>query len=515
MKRFFFVLMSFALLVGMTQCKKNLEVLAEEAVQGNHITLRVNRSRVIVDPYGHSNPDYATVDWEEGDVIYVGSGGSYRTYLTYNKNTGCFEGNIPTGDRNDYLHLYFIGNRGNTIYKRGSISDQTKDYPVISYGHTTELYDYGKTEYSATLYNKCAIVKFNTTDVDDNHISITGMKNYVTVNFGANNAATSTYGEPFTFTKEGKGIIKLHKVSDTESWAIVLPQDEVTDVKAYSSKHATQNFTMHEIKANGYYSTGIDLNLQPSDDYKYGPFTISDYGDVAFIAPGNLQATTSDNGANWTWSFAANQWDYIGNDSGNTKINGNGRLSISEGTVDLFGWSAEITYYGINNSTSWNDYNSKFRDWGTLSISGHPANTWRIFTKYEWEYIITWRDNAVNKRAVATVNNVHGLVLLPDDWTLPSECSFTATLNDWTTNTYNATSWAKMEDNGAVFLPAAMKRYPGQGVKCQDEGYYSTSTPDESYDNGELQFVLNNTRPLEVSTENRRNGLSVRLLREL
>ena len=44
-----------------------------------------------------------------------------------------------------------------------------------------------------------------------------------------------------------------------------------------------------------------------------GKFTINADGDQIQFSQGNLQATY--NGSAWTWSFAANQYDYIGNDA--------------------------------------------------------------------------------------------------------------------------------------------------------------------------------------------------------
>ena len=46
-------------------------------------------------------------------------------------------------------------------------------------------------------------------------------------------------------------------------------------------------------------------------------FTINENGDQVVFSRGNLQATTNDLGANWTWGFAENQWDYIGNAAAN------------------------------------------------------------------------------------------------------------------------------------------------------------------------------------------------------
>ena len=153
--------------------------------------------------------------------------GAYCGYLTYDGSN--FGGTItPTsGDDGDYLHFYFMGNKGpvgsapSSVY----ISDQTSKYPVISYGRSTSLYNSGTTSYSATLYNKCAIGKFTISGVDtDKAITITGMKNTVSVDFSKN--GTGDVVNPYTYTKTGSGEIRLHAESNTVRWAILLPQDE-------------------------------------------------------------------------------------------------------------------------------------------------------------------------------------------------------------------------------------------------------------------------------------------------
>ncbi len=88
-----------------------------------------------------------------------------------------------------------------------------------------------------------------------------------------------------------------------------------------------------------------------------GKFTINAGGTQVYFSQGNLQATYD--GSAWSWAFATNQWDYIGNATANNRINGNGTVSVN-GTVDLFGWvGASSTWtgaaqYGISNSTTTN-----------------------------------------------------------------------------------------------------------------------------------------------------------------
>ena len=84
---------------------------------------------------------------------------------------------------------------------------------------------------------------------------------------------------------------------------------------------------------------GHIYNISRKPDLLSGVFSVSDSKKVSF-SKGNLQATY--NGSSWTWAFAANQWDYIGNAEGNTKVSDStpfvSGYSGSSTTVDLFGW---------------------------------------------------------------------------------------------------------------------------------------------------------------------------------
>lgn len=84
-------------------------------------------------------------------------------------------------------------------------------------------------------------------------------------------------------------------------------------------------------------------------------------------------------------------------------------------------------------------------------------------TNDEWTYLFQSRTNALDKFGAARVNGITGIVILPDDWTLPNGCSFTPGMTtssndkDWgmVNNIYIGTQWEQMEANGAIFLPAS------------------------------------------------------------
>ena len=167
-----------------------------------------------------------------------------------------------------------------------------------------------------------------------------------------------------------------------------------------------------------------------------GLFSVGEFGRQVRFAPGNLVYSGG-------YHFTAHQYDYGG----------------------YFGWGTGSN--PTNTSTDWEDYPS-FDDWGN-----HIAGGWRTLTMDEWHYVIWNRADASAKRGYATVCGVHGVVLLPDNW---SGGTFTAGIDideGYSTNVYDASSWSDMEAAGAVFLPAAGCR---DGYNVGTCGYYWSSS---------------------------------------
>ncbi len=479
------------MLLGMTNCRKNLETINSVPSNGVYITLDLNGgSKVIVNPTGHTDPNYATVTWEKGDILYVGNNGAYCGYLEYDGTK--FGGTIdPTsGDNGDYLHFYFMGNKGAKSEPTSvNITDQTSKYPVISYGRSTTRYNSGTTSYSATLYNKCAIVKFPISGAGtDENITLRGMNNTVTVNFAANNGATT--GNPYTFSKTGYGEITLHAESATEKWAIVLPQDAV-NAKLYADGYETVTVSVPYIAANSYHDNDIsEITLtagEPSDLFSVAA------GTKVRFSPGNLQYQASTD----TWRFAVNQYDYVGDATkGNVYVNevkcNNANISSDyTGWIDLFGWgTGDNPIKGYDGS-----YNSTFNDWG--DYCGDPTGNsykWRTLTKDEWQYIFEH-----STKGWSTVATVKGYVLRPDGNTTAVASSYTAE------------AWAAEEASGSVFLPAAGDRILTDVSGVGGSGYYWSSTA--SVDDSKAWYVNFYENGANRNSYLRYYGYSVRLVR--
>lgn len=224
-----------------------------------------------------------------------------------------------------------------------------------------------------------------------------------------------------------------------------------------------------------------------------GKFSVAS-GTQVYFSRGNLQATTTNSGTSWSWSFAEHQWDYIGINTANDKINGNGSVSAA-GTVDLFGWSTAATTYGIHNSKNDGTYSGSFKDWGENAITngGNTANSWRTPTNDEWTYLMETRPGATvgataNARYTdATINtdgtSCNGRILFPDGVTFDASEASWGVLNDGYENyttTCTAAQWTALEAKGCVFLPAAGYRTGSTGGGEGDRGRYWLATVKDS-----------------------------------
>ena len=236
-------------------------------------------------------------------------------------------------------------------------------------------------------------------------------------------------------------------------------------------------------------------------------FSVSDSKKVTF-SKGNLQYTQSTD----TWSFAENQYDYIGRD--------NVIDDALADKIDLFSWSTSATNFGVSTSTDWmNDYLGSFVDWGTNKIGNDAPNTWRTLSYDEWNYLLDARPNASSLKGVAQVNGVNGLILLPDSWTCPSGVTFKSGFHsEWGVDyyaayqTFTADQWSKLEAAGAVFLPAAGGRFGSFVDYVRSCGFYWSATESDSYDAYYLNFYSDWAT---MEYHNRYKGLSVRLVKDL
>ena len=261
-----------------------------------------------------------------------------------------------------------------------------------------------------------------------------------------------------------------------------------------------------------------------------GVFSVAS-GKYVVFSPGNLQATTSNQGTSWSWSFAEHQYDYIGNAVANNKINGTHTVS-ENGTVDLFGLKTDgSSHDGISNSKDdTNAYSGSFVDWGLLSISGFKSGFWRTPTKDEWVYLINTRATGITLNStdnarftMATINttgtSVKGLIIFPDTYKGGTPTGVTwGTINAASNyiTTCTTAGWAALEATGCVFLPAAGNRTTNTVVNVNENGRYASSTISDYEHKKAYTFVFLETTysPQNLGNE-RYEGRSVRLVRNV
>ena len=262
-----------------------------------------------------------------------------------------------------------------------------------------------------------------------------------------------------------------------------------------------------------------------------GKYTVNDSGKQVYFSKGNLRATgttASTSTSGWTWSFATNQWDKIGNATANTSISGDGKISAN-GTVDLFGWSTSKTYLGIHNSTNNDDYSGDFVEWGShADVTKSIGTGWRTLTGSEWEYLIQSRTTSSGIRyCKAKVGSDFGLILLPDDWNAENYTlvDYNETknrdFNDGSINNKISTEdWtSKLEANGAVFLPTTGQRNTDNVVDAPNGRlYYWSSTKgtvDSGKDTNAFRMTIAGTWFRTDEAGGRRFGYAVRLVRDV
>ena len=378
------------------------------------------------------------------------------------------------------------------------------------------------------LENKCGLVKFVPAIPTNETISVGGMRTTATIDF-ATSGITPT---------AATGAVSLYSVSNAEKWAILLPQDEVTlPAVTIDNFCSTTIESVPEVTANMYYNTGVGISMTAL-------FTVNADGKQVYFAKGNLKYTKSTN----TWSFMEHQYDMVETTGQNI-----GSFYANADVVSLFGWGTS-GYKTHNTHQAYQPYNTSINydvwyivygdaqyslfdqtgkaDWGYNAISngGNTENSgWRTPTQAEWDYVFKTRDTPSGIRyAMAKVNDVNGIILLPDTWATDlyalNNTNFTYTESpSYNDNVISVDDWTNiLEANGAVFLPAAGSRYNTSISFAGTKGYYWSATaypypPDSGYSPYyAYEFYFLESGYYDTGNISKRsNGCSVRLVKDV
>ena len=247
-------------------------------------------------------------------------------------------------------------------------------------------------------------------------------------------------------------------------------------------------------------------------------FSVSSTKKVLF-SPGNLQCYVA-NGTIQSWRFAPNQTECLGNAN-----------MERTGYKDLFFWSCTTSgKYGVatDNSGNADNIGGVFVDWGKNKIGDYEPNTWRTLSIAEWGYLIYERPNSSSLYGIAKVGTINGLIILPDKWSCPLGITFKSGVSYMDGSeyygkfqTFTNEQWLKMEKAGAIFLPAAGKRFTSWSEDEEDSIEYTMdlgcywASDSEYYANTYGAFFLKFESDVVELYSWYQNGLSVRLVKDL
>ena len=377
---------------------------------------------------------------------------------------------------------------------------------------------------TATFNTTTAVLKLTLKDGSANALNATSLKMTVdgvdiftasptAATYTANGNGVLYFAVPRQIEAAEKIVVVKSDGHPTEellnTWMTYLNTYTVIFTATVGSDTYTATKTGYKLAAGKYYATELTM-AKVKPDLLSGVFSVSGSKKVSF-SKGNLQATYD--GSNWTWAFAANQWDYIGNAAGNTMVTATSPFISENATVDLFGWvgassnwADNVNQYGITSSSATNNTDGYGNvadetlksDWGTRIGSG-----WRTLSMDEWTYLLSTRtvNGGTGENKSYTLNqSVNGkrcLVLYPDNYTGA---------------VYSGSDWASFEAAGCVFLPAAGWRNGTTINNINDRGYYWSTTPSNATAAKRMFFAGG----LELDGDNSRAfGFSVRLVQEV
>lgn len=317
--------------------------------------------------------------------------------------------------------------------------------------------------------------------------------------------------------KDGGGYLRVQEVKVTEpenvkEWTSVsLPEGQMWYVDENVPLGSTLLMKSEPVYNDG--TTGLNspivLVTTPSQELapKPGLFSIAP-GKTAFFSKSNLSGWRFED----DFSLSEKQYTMMGN--------GNMVDGYPADQVDLFALSTPLndwgTWYGYGDyeENTVARFQGSFVDWGeSESVVSLIGGGWTTLSSSEWQYVLSGRDNAESRKAMVTVSDVKGLVLLPDEWEAPSEVALTSG------GIYTDEQWTVLEDAGAVFLPAAGQFNDGLSLSdVGTKGYYWSSTPSDDKTSATMKddaymMTFDGSGATDVGIVSRRTGGAVRLVK--
>lgn len=536
MKRISTIIVTIALIFGLSQCKKNVETINTVA-DGIQMTLVAdNGAKTSFDGSG-------AISWGTNEKVYVVVDGYCRGHLTNGSGGGnTFTGTISGVSAGDHtFHYYYVGTEKEIadnatsfemdfVDQDGTLDNLGKFH--VGYGSQELSYD-GSSSISgiALMRSLVSIGYFDIAGMAEEGESVymygTNLNNKISIDFSTN-AVTNGKIDAGTYN-----FICLGAVSEGATcgkYVMLVPnhtdgtQTLATDI-SFVSKRTTgtcNNTFPYGIIANRFYckggNTSTPIDVAETSYYPgtlRGVFTVAS-GKTVHFSQGNLQYIGS--AATPYWQFAEKQYQKLGN---------NGQISDATNVDrDLFGWG---TGNDPNKVTEDNSQYSTYTEWGDNKITngGNDNNQWRTLTgssEGEWYYLSHTRTASTvgsysNARFTKAYVCEHtGEILFPDTYvhpsgvTLPINLNIDGSSNKYNDNPYDETAWNKMEAAGAVFIPGAGRRKGLVYEYVQSSLYWSSTSKDATTS---WAIDLYDAQMEWTFSMDKNRGYSVRLVRDI
>ena len=545
------LLLAVAMMSAFTQCSKNVDTISSVA-NGIPMTLEAyNGAKTSISESG-------AISWVAGDKIYVVCDGKCVGYVQNSSaDLALFTGYVTGVTSGTHtLHYYYVGDKEIATDATSfdlDFSNQTgnrADLGNFHVGHGSQQMSYTEGDEIHAQAGMASLVSIGYFDIAG--MAEVGEKVYM---YGANvnnkisiDFSTNTVTNTKVDTEHNNNYISLGAVAAGATcgrYVMLVPNDGSETEITFVSKRTQGSCTFADgISACNFYckneDTSTPLEVSPETYTKgalRGLFTIADNQAVHF-SQGNLKAVTTSGWSTYNWYFMDNQYDIVERTNSDIATEYSGKTIVT-----LLGWGTSgynhgaTNYKPCNTGTTGNGYKAYNNSWNTLYSSNGTAdwgynkiknsvneeNKWRTLKKAEYVYLFQTRNDAASKWGYATVNDMHGIIILPDSFDDPykngGNDAFDGTTTGWNANVYSLENWNHyMEPAGAVFLPAAGQRsggvlnqtYGGTQIKPGDYGFYWSSDNNSTSNAEALKFVSNSITV--TSIEGRGKGHSVRLV---
>ena len=493
MKKISLILAAFALVLGISQCRKQETPMGKLVTQDVTFTSSFNNgAKFGVD--NTTDPAALKLTWDAGDLIIVTDDANPAnestlrcTEVSENGKSGTFTGTITCQEN------------ANLTFSYNPIDYKNQDGSLQIYLEGTSGYqESGNYEVNMTM--PCAILKLDLAEL----ATAEGVDVYVKIGDAT---------EP---------VAKISSVKTADSRVYLLLPLQASGETTLTFSNDTKTITKtYNLAPNSFNSAGGNGGYAPVEP----TFSVSETTTVEF-APGNLWYGKADGESTAAFHFEANQWDFAS--------------TWDASHVSHFFWSNTTDWQTSGKEPYAESYSCNTQTTGdvfftnAMKTTANPdfhmdgetgKNQWRTLSNGEWAYLLNTSGSSgrtdESRFAKAKVKDVCGLLIFPDNYSGTTSGDGIANVNatdeeEFPTSNIPDNTWKAMESAGAVFLPAARLRQNTDMYSVGSEGYYWSSTPHNTM-KANAYYMRFNSDDVYTNdrSRNRNGGLSVRLVRDV